>query len=164
MFAPDGRFLASGHDDGTVQLWQVDRGSPLATLKAHQRRVEALAFSPDGGLLATGGSAEGVIKVWERSSQRLLATLHPYLFTVNCLAFTPDGTRLATANGDGSIKFWNLNTYQEVLTLKAHPSTIRLAFVPDGKTLVSGSVDGIRFWRAPGIAETDIPHASASAK
>ena len=102
--------------------------------------------------------------MWERSSQRLLATLHSYLFSVDCLAFTPDGTRLAAANGDGSIKFWNLDTYQEVLTLKAHPTKSRLAFTPGSETMVSGSLDGVRYWHAPSLAEIEATEAEAKKK
>jgi WD40 repeat protein len=163
LFAPDGRFLASGHVDGTVRFWEVETGVCLATLKAHQRRVDALAFSRDGRLLATGGG-DSVIKVWAWSSQQLLATLHLYRSSVQRLAFTPDGTRLATTTEDGSIKFWDLDTGQEVLTLKAHPTKTCFAFTSGGEILVSGSVDGIRFWRAPAIAETENLRANAAFK
>jgi WD40 repeat protein len=163
MFSPDGRFLASGHEDGTVQLWQVEAGTRLATIKAHQWHVGALAFSPDGRLLATGG-ADSVVKVWERSSQRLLATLHLFLFSVDRLAFTPDNTRLATTTEDGSIKLWNLDTYQEVLTLRAHPAPSRVAFASDGSTMVSGSTDGVRFWLAPSLTKIAATEAATRKK
>ncbi len=116
--------------------------------------------------LLIAGEGNWTLEFASGNQERLLATLHPYLLNVSRLAFTPDGTRLATAHGDGSIKFWDLSTHQEVLTLKAHPppTASRLAFVPDGNTLVSGSADGIRFWRAPSFEDVANAESSSGAR
>jgi len=68
--SPDGRLLASsGEDHQTIRLLEVSTGRELAHWKAHQVGVTALAFSPDGGALASGG-ADGTMKLWDLSSIR----------------------------------------------------------------------------------------------
>lgn len=64
-FAPDGRELASGHEEGFVKLWDVAGGSLKGTLPAPGGQAKCLAYSPDGNALAVGGK-DGVIRIWER--------------------------------------------------------------------------------------------------
>jgi WD40 repeat protein len=66
---------------------------------------------------------------------------------VNVL-FSQDGRRLFTSGDDGEIRVWDVASGQLLLTLRGHPMETRLALQPDD-TLVSASIDGIRFWRAP---------------
>lgn len=68
-FSEDSRILASGGNDQTIKLWDVETGKELATLKGHSSRVGALAFSRDGRTLASG-SGDGVIKMWDLSASR----------------------------------------------------------------------------------------------
>jgi WD40 repeat protein len=68
--SPDGRLLASsGEDHQTIRVLEVSTGRELAHWKAHQVGVTALAFSPDGCALASGG-ADGTMKMWDLSSIR----------------------------------------------------------------------------------------------
>ena len=68
--SPDGRLLASSSQDHqTIRLLEVSTGRELAHWEAHQVGVTALAFSPDGGALASGG-ADGTMKLWDLSSIR----------------------------------------------------------------------------------------------
>jgi WD40 repeat protein len=75
-FGPDGHPLATGHADGTVQLWDVASGHPLAdSFAAHaagvQGGVSSLAFSPDGKALATG-SNDRTVRLWDLATRRAI--------------------------------------------------------------------------------------------
>jgi WD40 repeat protein len=62
-FSPDGRLLASGSEDNTVILWDVETGKQIRTLEGHTGPVQSVAFSPDGRLLASG-SGDGTVILW----------------------------------------------------------------------------------------------------
>lgn len=68
---PDGREIAMGLSDGTVEVWDLAEGRVRWRFLAHSNQVDALAFSPDRKLLATAGRG-AEIRVWQRGSSRLL--------------------------------------------------------------------------------------------
>ena len=64
------------------------------------------------------------------------------------MAFSPDGKRIVSSSGDSTLKFWDAESGQEMLTLKGHSSSVRsVSFSPDGKRIVSGSFDKtVKIW------------------
>ena len=139
-----------------VQLWNLLNGQPSRTI-GHWKlgRFSRLALSPDGKLLAIGGT---VIELWNLKTGECLGELGS-LFghrDMSALAISPDNTMLASTSlgespfnlFDYSIRLWDLTTLQQRHTLKSHPARVRaLNFTTDGQTLLSASQDGtIKSW------------------
>ena len=147
-FSPDGRTLASGSDDNTIKLWDVQSQGQIADLTGHSNTVLSVAFSPDGRTLASG-SVDKTIKLWDVQSQKQIATLTGHSDSVWSVAFSPDGRTLASGSDDKTIKLWDVQSQGEIATLTGHSDLVfSVAFSPDGRTLASGSLDDgtIRLW------------------
>ncbi|HWC90492.1 MAG TPA: hypothetical protein VG433_12580 [Pirellulales bacterium] len=146
--------LAAGIDTGTAMIWSLNRRTAAATWKAHPTSVDAVAYSPDGVLLATACAQE--VKLWNADDQKLIATLQcpP---NVSNLIFTPDGKHLVggTGTSDASLPavvvVWEVAGRQLVKTLSGHKGPITaIAISLDGQTILTSSWDtSIRLWDIP---------------
>jgi WD40 repeat protein len=148
--------LASGHEDQTVRLWQVLPAStataqtilePFQTLRGHQNRILAIAFSPDGHTLASG-SLDRTIKLWNPETYQCHLTLQGHQSWIWDVAFHPNSKTLASASYDRTVKLWDLKTGHCTHTLEGHlGSALSVAFSPDGQWLASGGYEQmLKLW------------------
>jgi WD40 repeat protein len=155
--AVHGDLVASGNWDKTVKLWDAGTGRLLRTLTGHQGDVNALAFSPDGKLLASGGG-DRTVRLWDVTTGAVSRVLAGHSEAVDSVAFSPDGKVLASGSSDGTmphgerdgiVKLWDVATGRELITLRSPgPNVHTVAFVNQGKTLVSASLLKIIWWDA----------------
>ncbi|MBV8882271.1 MAG: WD40 repeat domain-containing protein [Planctomycetaceae bacterium] len=118
----------------------------------HPAGVMKVAFSPDGSLLAAGGSAS-VITVWDVASREVLHTLSGSGHE-GALDFNPDGKLLCSGSSDATVRLWSMDKGSLVATFDAAPPKIPLgyvyavAFSPDGSLIASGGAKDsiIRLW------------------
>ena len=145
--SPDGQTLASGSEDTTLRLWDLNTGNLIRTISTPST-VRTLDFSPDGKTLASG-NWDGTVKLWNPQNGALLRTLSGHQDRVVAIAISPDGSTLASGGVDSRILLWDLKTGTLRQTLSGSADwVLSLAFSADGKTLVSGSRDPtIKIWQ-----------------
>ncbi len=160
-FSPDGKILAAGSTDNvdrprdkSIRLWEAATGRLL-----HQMRlplpaqpkggIYRLAFSPNGRLLASGGSGEDA-QIWNVASGELYSRLPGHDHWVASLCFSPDGQTLATTDWGGTkkvIRLWEVRSGKERGQVVGHTDRIRsLAFSPAGRLASAGDEKTIRIW------------------
>jgi len=153
-WSPDGKRLASGSEDKTIEIWDANHRDAL-TLKGHEGSVRSVTWSPDGKRLASGGE-DITIKIWDTTSGQESLSLKGHTNEVYCVSWSPDGKRLASGSADNTIKVWDATSGRETLTLGGHTSKVlSVSWSPDGKFLASGSWDGTaKVWDATSGQET----------
>lgn len=168
-FAPDARILATNGTDGIVRFWNPDTGQPIGTpVRATSGpgvSLKAIAFSPNGHLLATGDfdrNGDGAVRLWNLLGRPVGGPLRNTYDTdgsVDAVAFSPDGRILAAAYSTpyiGTVQLWDPATGQpigaplRVIGTTDHsigsgksPSVNDVAFSPDGHILATATNDGV---------------------
>jgi WD40 repeat protein len=105
VFRGDGGIMATSSSDGTVRIWSLPEGRPLATLKGHTGPVYSVRFSSDGRWLVTA-SADRTARLWNAEDGGELATYRGHQGEVNLAVVHPAGTVIATASDDGTVRLW----------------------------------------------------------
>ena len=156
VFSPDGFRLVTALNSNsatkdsrfTIFVWEIwedpNRLSHL-TLKGHTDTINALTFTPNGEMLASG-SDDGTIRLWDSSTGTQLLSLSSE--KTNSLAFSMDGKTLASISNFSQIQLWNISTGRQLTSLKEQNDSVTvLAFSADSNILASGSRDGvIQLW------------------
>jgi hypothetical protein len=151
--------MASGGDDATVRIWDLDSRREIATLRGHISRIMCVAFTPDGNTLASGCES---VRLWDVASGREAANLRGNDMAVSSLAISPDGRRLASGSWDGTVRIWDVNTGRETATLRGHKSAVwSVAFSPDGRVLTSCGGGVINAWDATPVTTERRAHREA---
>ncbi len=183
-FSPDGQLLASGSAElpsyyspgvkGEIIIWRVSDWGLIHTLSRPHPDflIRTVAFSPNGEILAVGGSiyidrsdrweSYGKVLIWRVSGWQLIHMfpIQDYLSDIWTITFSPDGQLLADAGWNYNTRVWRVSDWELIHVL---PTTLSVAFSPDGQFITDGS----RFWRVsdwelirtltPGIGTTFSP-------
>lgn len=147
-FSPDGSYLATGHRDGSIYIWQDTMVEPVVVLEGHMYEVTAVSWSPDGSGLASAGG-DSTVRLWNVAQQReRLQWTHPD-DAASSIAWSPTESIVAIADFAGHIWLWNIETNHITVDWQAHEGAIsRLAWSPDGTELASSGWDNlVHIWQ-----------------
>ncbi len=106
-YSSDGRWLAAGRQDGTVQVFDVTTGNSRGTLAGFNGQGN-MAFSLDGRWLAVT-SLNNEIRVWDARTLKIHTILRGHTGFVTALAFDPDSTTIYSSSEDRTVKIWRVD-------------------------------------------------------
>ncbi|GFF78041.1 vegetative incompatibility protein HET-E-1 [Aspergillus lentulus] len=139
-FSATGDRLASGLDDGTIEIWDTATGDCMQTLQGHDRMVISVAFSRNGNLLASG-SSNHIIKIWDTASGDCVQIFQDHTGPVTSLSFSATSEQLASGSSDETIKIWNVAAGKCVQTVEVNYAVHSVAFSNTDARLAAG-LDG----------------------
>ena len=161
-FSRDGKYLASASSwTLEAKIWEMPAGAQVAAFDVEKRLgnqggisgVYALALTPDGAVLASGGT-DNVVRLWDARTGRLRTEL-PQNDIITALVFSPDGRLLASSSrGDSQIRLWDATTgapralrqARSVSQVVGARGGGEIAFSPDSKALAVSRDRGVELW------------------
>jgi WD40 repeat protein len=161
--SPDGKYIASGADDGIVSLWNLD-GELLTQLETGQRRIWEIAFQPVADVSADNAvpllvltAASGAVELWRIDGTRVLTLKEPGSIANWGVDFSPDGQLIAVASYDDQLRLWHIDGTL-LQTIKADSRGLtRVAFSADGQTIATGGLDAtVKLWNLDGTLQNTL--------
>ncbi|OQE15943.1 hypothetical protein PENSTE_c026G05851 [Penicillium steckii] len=113
--SPDGKFIASGHENGAVYMFKTEDGRMPFSLSGLVKPVRSVAFSPGGKILAAAGDSK-VIVLYDTSSGLQIANLSGHTAWILSLSWSDSGEYLLSSSFDGKVKVWSIDTKSCVAT------------------------------------------------
>jgi WD40 repeat protein len=146
--SPDGRQLASTSLQGIYLFDLAETDAAPKLLQGYDGQTLALAYAPEGRLLASGGQ-DNVVRLWDLSSDGVAPVLlEGHNNDVTAVRFTPDGQWVASASLDGTVRLWDVAGGNESIVVARLPHSIYdMKISADGRWLATGNGDGsVRLW------------------
>jgi WD40 repeat protein len=151
LFSPDGKMLLVRHvgnpgiglcdlETGKVVRW-LGEPPPAGSQGFFRGRAGSgtdVAFSPDGTLLATGGTT---VRLWETATGKEIVRVQGHGGTVNALVIAPGGDFIASRGTDGTVCLWDPATGKQRHEFRTPAGTTAIGFAPDGRTIALGNAD-----------------------
>jgi len=146
-WSPDSRRIATGSNDKTVRVWNVDGSGEPVIYRRHTNGIFAIAWSPDGKRIASA-SSDQTMHVWNADG-----TGEPIIFrghgaAVRVVSWHPDGQRLFTGAVNKTMGIWNIDGTGSAEPIDTdHGYAHTAAWSPDRERVVTGGKDGkVRLW------------------
>ncbi len=137
-FSPNGRGVVAGQQNGTVILWELQKGTPRL-LKEHTGAIWHVAFSPNGQTIASV-SEDASARLWDRQTGKLIQTLKGHDKKLIDCEFSKDGKTLLTASIDHTARLWDVATGRLLQVFSGHKDLVwQASFSPDQRHVLTAS-------------------------
>lgn len=135
----DGKQMATGGQDGTVIIWELDTGAEIKRLKSQGTQVESVAWHPKDKVLAVGGD-DGLIRLWNLASGKLEYKLPGHERIVTSVAFSADGRWMVSGSYDSKAIIWDYESKTISRIFKPQSGRVwTVSLTPDSRYLVAGT-------------------------
>jgi WD40 repeat protein len=104
-FSPDGKMVASSDGGELIQVWGVEEGDEIVSIKGNKRSPRTITFVAGGKMIAEGGR-DGKVRLWDIRTGKLHETLAGHTAEVYSIALSPDGKTLASVSQDQTLRLW----------------------------------------------------------
>jgi serine/threonine protein kinase len=146
----DGTYLATGHRDGSLYLWDISTKLQVASVKQHEGPIKCITFAPNNKILASG-SSDGLVLLWSAPKLALVKTLRGTMSEIYSIDYVRDNPYLCASSSDRTIRVWDLYDVETNAFFKRQLGLVtRLAYgTYDSVTyfVASTSTGSIYYWK-----------------
>lgn len=142
-WSANGKYIASGSLDKTVQVWASNPAEHLQPhiFRGHTSGVLAVTWSPDSSRIASGGM-DKTVQVWDALNGEHAVTYQGHTDVVNTVAWSPNGNYIATGSDDTTLRMWDVASGKQMYVYHGHRAGINsIVWSPDSQQIASGSTD-----------------------
>jgi WD40 repeat protein len=161
-YSPDGLWIVSAHEDGTIKMCEAESGKEVRTLAGHTKWATSVRFSPDGLRIASSG-LDQILKIWNAKTGEELARLSGHGANVNDCCYSPDGRQIASCSGSPyrgyMIKVWKADSIDTGNALQEHSMGVASCrFSPGGRSIISYGINdnNLKVWDANDAKEIGV--------
>jgi hypothetical protein len=156
---PDQSQVALGGPGRLIKIFSTKAGELQHKIKKHTEWVTAVAFSPNGRILATADRNGGVI-LWDPDSGQELFTLAGHKAAVTALSWRPDSKLVSSSSEDGTVKLWDVQEGKQAKSWNAHSSgTLCVSYSHDGRFVSCGRDNVITLWDSKGAKVRNLDYS-----
>jgi WD40 repeat protein len=142
-WSPDGKYIASGSLDKTVQVWAANPSDHFHPFiyRGHNAAVNAVAWSPDSHRVVSG-AYDTTVQIWDALTGERVTICRGHTGSVLTVAWSPDGKYIASSSADGTVRLWDAATGAQHYVYRGHTDSVNtVSWSPDSQRLASGSSD-----------------------
>jgi WD40 repeat protein len=145
--SPDGKLVLTGHDDGSIGLWDIATGTQVANLEGHRGYVQNLTFTKDSKRFLSCGR-DGTVRLWDVATRQEIRQYLGHTEGVWAARISPDERFVLTGCSDKKIRLFDLETGEEKKVLTGLDGFVHcVEFAPSGhRALSSDDPKTVRLW------------------